>query len=66
MTESKNFFLIFINAIIIAIILSFPIMWLWNDIAPIFKLPILTYLQTVKLFTLIDLLFKQSFKIRIK
>jgi len=65
MAEPKSLFLVFIKAVIVAIVLSFPIMWLWNEVVPIlFKLPSITYLQTIQLLTLVDLLFKQNFRIK--
>lgn len=45
--------------IFIALIVAFPLMWLWNWLMPvIFGLPEITILQSLGLFVLSGLLFK--------
>lgn len=46
---------------IFAVIVGYPIMWLWNWIMPIlFNLPKITFFQSIGLYILCNLLFKSS------
>ena len=48
---------------ILALLVGFPIMWLWNWLCPVlFKWPVITFWQAVGLFALIHCLFPQRMK----
>ena len=52
-------------AIICTLILTLPVMWLWNWLMPIiFGLPEITFLQTLGLTILSSFLFKPTTKIK--
>jgi hypothetical protein len=49
-----------INAVL-GLLVAFPVMWLWNWLAPtVFHLPLLTYWQAYGLYLLCAILFKSS------
>jgi hypothetical protein len=57
-------FLVLVFLVILALLVGFPIMWLWNWLCPgLFKLPIITFWQAIGLFALIRCLFPTRAKV---
>jgi hypothetical protein len=57
----------FTVVLIIAALIGFPIMWLWNWLMPlIFHLPLITFWQAIGISVLSSLLFKNSYKVPLK
>ena len=49
--------------VIVALLVGFPVMWLWNWLCPaLFKFPVITFWQAIGLFALIHCLFPQRVK----
>ena len=58
-------FAAFSIAVLAAVLLGLPLMWLWNWLMPvIFKLPEITFLQAVGLNVLSSILFKTTASIK--
>ena len=56
-------FLVLVFLVILALLVGFPIMWLWNWLCPVlFKFPVITFWQAIGLFALIHCLFPQKVK----
>lgn len=53
--------------VIISVLFSLPVMWLWNGLMPaIFKLPEITFLQALGLNILCGILFKSNYTLQSK
>lgn len=62
MNEIGEAFIVFVLALILsAMLLGFPIMWLWNWLMPdLFGLQTITFWQAIGLYILCSLLFKSA------
>ncbi len=62
MTKLLLFLMALCVSIIISVLFSLPVMWLWNGLMPaIFKLPEITFLQALGLNILCSILFKSNY-----
>ena len=53
--------------VIISVLFSLPVMWLWNGLMPsIFKLPEITFLQALGLNFLCGILFRSNYTLQSK
>ena len=58
-------FILLVIAIIIGVLIAFPVMWIWNALMPvIFGLKTITFWQAFGLTMLCDLLFKGEIHIK--
>ena len=53
-----------LTALVVMIVFTFPVMWSWNYLAPLFGLPQLTLVQTYLLMFVCNVLFKGSLNIK--
>ena len=51
---------VFVLAMALGLLLAFPVMWLWNWLAPALGVSTLTYWQSWGIFVLCNLLFKPT------
>ena len=67
MTKLLLFLMALCVSIIISVLFSLPVMWLWNGLMPaIFKLPEITFLQALGLNILCSILFKSNYTLQSK
>ena len=67
MTKLLLFLMALCISIIISVLFSLPVMWLWNGLMPaIFKLPEITFLQALGLNILCGILFKSNYTLQSK
>lgn len=67
MTKLLLFLMALCVSIIISVLFSLPVMWLWNGLMPaIFKLPEITFLQALGLNILCGILFKSNYTLQSK
>lgn len=67
MTKLLLFLMTLCVPIIISVLFSLPIMWLWNGLMPeLFKLPEISFLQAIGLNLLCSFLFKSNYTLQSK
>lgn len=62
MTKLLLFLMTLCVPVIISVLFSLPVMWLWNGLMPeLFKLPEISFLQAIGLNFLCSILFKSNY-----